>query len=85
MAILTNLAQSYADNGEREKALPLMQRILFVDVLYDGAYNNLGRLLQEMKTNEEAAKTFEKGLAIWPADPYLLNNYGYLMYNMGGI
>jgi tetratricopeptide (TPR) repeat protein len=80
--ILANLAQAYADNGQKEKAVGLMEQILRVDSSFDGGHNNLGLLYTQMGNHTAASKVFEIGIRRTPEDALLLNNYGYLLYKM---
>jgi tetratricopeptide (TPR) repeat protein len=80
--ILANLSQAYADNGQKEKAVKIMEHILKTDSTFDGAYNNLGLLYTQMGNHTAASKVFQIGILRTPEDALLLNNYGYLLYKM---
>ena len=82
LAVLANLAQSYADNGQKDKAAGMMKHIISIDPGFEGAYNNLGLLYTEMGKYPDADTVFRSAIRRTPNDALLLNNYGYLLYKM---
>jgi tetratricopeptide (TPR) repeat protein len=70
--------------GDIDACIATMREVLKVDPLNSSAYNYLGYLFVEQKTNlDEAEKLIKKALELKPDDGYYFDSLGWLYYQKG--
>jgi tetratricopeptide (TPR) repeat protein len=62
--LLYAIALEHAKNGEREKAIGLVEELLATQPDYLGAYYQLGQWFEQEMENEKAISVYEKGIVL---------------------
>lgn len=81
------LADMLIIEGNRDSASKMYEKIISIDSLDANAYNNLGYLLMEEKTDttfiDSSEILIDKAISFEPNNPYFLDSKGYLLYLRG--
>lgn len=81
--VYNNLAMTYANAGDFNKAIPLYEKSIILSNTYAETYYNLGNAYLELKNYTEAEKSYKKSLQInkWFTYPYTKLYYLYVETN----
>jgi tetratricopeptide (TPR) repeat protein len=79
---LNLLGLAHFQNGQPEKAVPLLEQALALRPDLPGAHYNLGTMLQRLGRYQEALAHFEKALALNPQDAEAHNNLGSVLNSL---
>jgi tetratricopeptide (TPR) repeat protein len=81
------LADMLIIKGNRDSAAKMYEKIISIDSLDANAYNNLGYLLIEDKSDttliDSSEILIDKAISLEPNNPYFLDSKGYLLYLRG--
>jgi type IV pilus assembly protein PilF len=81
--IHTQLAAGYYEIGNLSVALDEVKEALRADANYGPAHNIAGLIYAQLKEDRLAEQSFQRALAINPADSDALNNYGRFLCDRG--
>jgi len=81
--IHTELASLYFEKGNMGVALEELRIATDADPTYPLAYGMFGLVYMELRENQLAEKSFQRGLALAPQDPDLNHNYGWFLCQTG--
>ena len=81
--IHTQLASGYYEIGNLAVALEEVKEALRADANYGPAYNIAGLVYAQLKEDRLADQSFQRALAINPADSDTMNNYGRFLCDRG--
>lgn len=76
--IRLELAANYLEMGQTQVALEEVQQSITTDPSFSDAYNLRGLVFMRLGDLGAADESFRRALALNPAEPYLLHNYGWL-------
>lgn len=75
-ALNARLGLAYMEQGDYELAMAKLKHALTLDGDSANAHHYIAELYKKLGKNREAEDHFRKALALAPADPMLLNNFG---------
>lgn len=81
--ILNPLSKIYLEEGNYQKAFPLLLRIIEIDPRQVKAHYNLGMLYQIRALNDRAEQEFQIAARLDPEDPDIHFNLGNIYYKTG--
>ena len=81
--VYNNLALTYNNTGENEKALPLLKKGALVDPRRAGTYNNLGLVYKDTGRRNKAVRAFERAVKIDPGCEAALLNLAGIYFDFG--
>lgn len=81
--IRLELAANYYQQRQYNVALEELRLSLLAEPNYAPAYGLLGLVYMDLGENDKARQSFERGLAIAPADSELNNNFGWYLCRSG--
>lgn len=79
----TELGTLYMQRGNMGVALEEARAALSADPAYAPAYNLQGLVYMQLRENQAAENSFEKALAVAPADPEINNSFGWFLCQTG--
>lgn len=79
----TELGTLYMQRGNMGVALEEARAALSADPAYAPAYNLQGLVYMQLRENQAAENSFEKALAVAPADPEISNSFGWFLCQTG--
>jgi type IV pilus assembly protein PilF len=77
----TDLAAAYYERGSMAIALEELRAATASDSNYAPAHSMLGLVYMELKENQLAEQSFERGLRLSPNDPDINHNFGWFLCN----
>lgn len=81
--IRLELATGYYQQRNYNVALDELRQALQADPNYAPAYGLLGLVYMDLRENDKAGQSFQRGLQIQPNDSELNNNYGWFLCRIG--
>lgn len=80
--VMTMLAMSYQENGDKDKAIETYEKLLSVQTSNAVAMNNLAWLYHEKK-DQKAEALAKKAADLANANPAILDTYGWILFENG--